>query len=56
MGRARCWLASGLWQGLMGLVKLLSQLLYLLLLLAGRLLLVLSTPWRERPSVILLIM
>lgn len=40
----------------MGLVKLLSQLLYLLLLLAGRLLLVLSTPWRERPSVILLIM
>lgn len=41
----------------MGLVKLLSQLLYLLLLLlAGGLLLVLSTPWRERPRVILLIM
>lgn len=41
----------------MGLVKLLSQLLYLLLLLlAGSLLLVLSTPRRERPCVILLIM
>lgn len=56
MGRPRCWLASGLWQRLVGLVKLLSQLLYLLLLLAGSLLLVLSTPWRERPRVILLIM
>lgn len=41
----------------MGLVKLLSQLLdLLLLLLAGCLLLVLSTPWRERPRVVLLIM
>lgn len=41
----------------MGLVKLLSQLLDLLLLLLARsLLLVLSTPWRERPCVILLIM
>lgn len=42
----------------MGLVELLSQLLHLLLLLlllAGRLL-VLSTPWGERPRVILLIM
>lgn len=56
MGRARCWLASGLGQRLMGLVKLLSQLLDLLLLLAGSLLLVLSAPRRERPCVILLIM
>lgn len=40
----------------MGLVKLLSQLLdLLLLLLAGSLLLVLSTPRRERPRVVLLI-
>lgn len=40
----------------MGLVKLLSQLLDLLLLLAGSLLLVLGAPRRERPRVILLIM
>ena len=52
-------LAGGLRQGLMGLVELLSQLLHLLLLLllllllAGRLLLVLSAPRRERPCVIL---
>lgn len=39
------------------MVKLLSQLLYLLLLLLARgLLLILSTPRRERPCVILLIM
>lgn len=59
MGRAGRWLAGGLRQRLMGLVKLLSQLLdllLLLLLLAGSLLLVLSTPRRERPRVILLIM
>lgn len=44
-----------MWQRLMRLIELLSQ-LYLLLLLAGSLLLVLSTPRRERPCVILLIM